>query len=133
MSDSAEMSVAVQPANVATGARGRPSVLSISINSKSALHAANMPYLKQGGLFIPTNRHYALGDEIFLSLSLMDEPEKLPVAGRVVWITPAGAQGNKPQGIGVHFNDDESGKAARKKFEDILSGYVSSSRTTHTV
>lgn len=113
-----------------TGAR--PSVLSLNINSKSALFAAYMPYLKRGGIFVPTAKPYALGDEVFMLLSLMDEPGKLPIAGTVVWVTPAGAQGNKNQGIGVQFSDDESGQAAKRKIETILGGYPSN-RQTHTI
>ena len=95
----------------------RPSVLSLNINSKSALYAAFMPHLRNGGIFIPTTRHYNLGDEVFMLLSLMDDPAKLPIAGTVVWVTPAGAQNGRAQGIGVHFNSDESGVEARRLYE----------------
>mgnify|MGYP003410120947 FL=1 len=73
----------------------RPSVLSLNINSKSALYAAFMPHLKAGGIFIPTTRSYRIGDEVFMLLSLMDDPAKLPIAGTVVWVTPAGAQNGR--------------------------------------
>src|SRR5574343_1202077 len=109
----------------------RPSVLSLNINSKSALYAAFMPHLRGGGVFIPTTRHYSIGDEVFMLLSLMDDPAKLPIAGTVVWITPAGAQNSKAQGIGVHFNADESGVEARRKIEGLLGGVLQSSRPTH--
>lgn len=110
----------------------RPSVLSLNISSKSALYAAYMPYLKKGGLFIPTNKEYSLGDEVFMLLSLMDEPGKLPIAGKVVWVTPPGAQAGKVQGIGVELGEDESGIAAKRKIEGILAGHLGSSRPTHT-
>lgn len=109
----------------------RPSVLSLNISSKAALYAAYMPFLKRGGIFVPTAKAYALGDEVFMLLSLMDEPGKLPIAGSVVWITPSGAQGNKTQGIGVHFSDDESGQQARAKIEGMLGGHLGSNRPTH--
>ena len=111
----------------------RPSVLSLNINTKSALYSAYMPFLKQGGLFLPTTRPYALGDEIFMLLTLMDEPARLPIAGTVVWVTPAGAQGSKSQGIGIHFSDDESGQTARRKIESLLGTSLGSSRQTHTI
>lgn len=111
----------------------RPDVLSLNIREKSALYAAYMPALKGGGIFIPTNKNYRIGDEVFMLLSLLGDPNKLPVAGRVVWITPAGTQGNKAQGIGVQFNSDESGTAARIKIESLLGGYLHSSRPTHTM
>lgn len=125
------MSEPVSSAKPASGAR--PSVLSLNINSKSALYAAYMPFLKQGGLFIPMTRNYALGDEIFMLLTLMDDPARLPIAGSVVWVTPDGAQGGKTQGIGVQFSSDESGQAARKKIEDILGRHLSATRQTHTI
>lgn len=66
----------------------RNGILSLTIKDKSVLYAAFMPFIKHGGLFIPTNKSYKLGDEVFMLLNLMDEPEKIPVAGKVVWITP---------------------------------------------
>ncbi|MEO1765636.1 PilZ domain-containing protein [Thiobacter aerophilum] len=111
----------------------RPGVLSLSIKEKSALYAAYMPFLKHGGIFIPTTKPYRLGDEVFMLLALMNDPSKIPVAGRVVWITPAGAQGGKAQGIGVEFAANESGTAARNKIEGLLGGSLKSSRPTHTM
>ncbi len=116
-----------------TPTAARPGVLSLSIKEKSALYAAYMPYLKYGGIFIPTNKVYRIGDEVFMLLTLMTDPSKLPVAGRVVWITPAGAQGGKTQGIGVEFAANESGKAARNKIEGLLGGSLKSTRPTHTM
>ena len=111
----------------------RPGVLSLSIKEKPALYAAYMPFIKCGGIFIPTTKSYRLGDEVFMLLTLMDDPNKLPVAGKVAWITPAEAQGNKSQGIGVQFSDNESGIAARNKIEGLLGGNLTSTRPTHTM
>lgn len=111
----------------------RPSVLSLNINSKAALYAAFMPMLKNGGIFIPTTRQYALGDEVFMLLSLMEDPTKIPIAGKIVWTTPAGAQNKRAQGIGIHFNSDEGGQEARRKIEGLLAGVLNSTRQTHTL
>jgi type IV pilus assembly protein PilZ len=111
----------------------RPGVLSLTIKEKSALHAAYMPFIRGGGLFIPTSKAYHLGDEVFMLLTLMDDSTKIPVAGKVVWITPAGAQGGKTQGIGVQFANNESGAAARNKIEGYLGGALKSHRATHTI
>ena len=114
-------------------ATSRPSVLSLNINSKSALYAAYMPFLKHGGIFIPTTRAYNIGDEVFMLLALMDDPSKLPIAGSVVWSTPPGAQNSKAQGIGVHFKKDESGIEAKRKIEGVLGDVLQASRPTHTM
>ncbi|MDR3323437.1 MAG: PilZ domain-containing protein [Zoogloeaceae bacterium] len=111
----------------------RPAVLSLNINSKSALYAAYIAQLKNGGFFIPTTRDYAMGEEVFMLLSLMDDPAKLPVAGKIAWITPPGAQGNRPQGVGIHFNSDENCKVVRRKIETILAGTLGSTRPTNTL
>lgn len=111
---------------------GRQGILALAIRDKNALYAAYMPYIINGGLFIPTPKKYSLGDEVFLLLTLMDEPEKLPVAGKVVWITPMGAQGGHAAGIGVQFSEMDEG-ATRNKIETYLGGALKSDRTTHTM
>lgn len=109
----------------------RNGILSLTIKDKAVLYAAYMPFVNNGGLFIPTSKSYKLGDEVFMLLSLMDEPEKIPVAGKVVWITPKGAQGNKAAGIGVQFTD--ANNVASGKIETYLAGMLSSDKPTHTM
>lgn len=110
----------------------KPSVLSLAIKEKAALYAAFMPFVKGGGLFIPTNKSFKVGDEVFMLLSLIDDPMKLKVVGHVIWITPV-AQGTKPQGIGVQFSEKDGGQEARNKIEALLGGALKSSRPTHTM
>lgn len=108
-------------------------ILSLSIKDKGALYAAYMPYIKNGGIFIPTNKQYKLGDEVFILLKLMDEADKMPVVGKVVWKTPQHAQGNRVAGIGVQFAEDSDGEAVRNKIETYLAGSLKSDRLTHTM
>ena len=82
----------------------KPGLLTLTIKDKSALYLAYMPYVINGGLFIPTNSSYRLGDEVFMLLNLMGEEEKIPVAGTVIWMTPKGAQGKRTAGIGVNVH-----------------------------
>ena len=110
----------------------KPGVLSLAIKEKPALYAAYMPYLKSGGLFIPTNKPFQMGEEVFMLLSLLDDPLKLKVVGNVVWITPT-TQGSKPQGIGVQFNEKSGGLEARNKIEALLGNVLGSTRPTHTM
>lgn len=107
-------------------------ILSLAIKDKSSLYAAYMPFVKNGGLFIPTNKKYNLGDEVFMLLTLMEETEKLPVAGKIVWITPTGAEGGRVTGIGVQFSNQDNG-AVRNKIETYLAGALKSDRQTHTM
>lgn len=110
----------------------KPGVLSLAIKEKAALYAAYMPFIKGGGLFIPTNKTYKLGEEVFMLLSLLDDPNKLKVVGTVAWITPV-TQGGRPQGIGVQFSAQDGGTEARNKIEALLGGVLKSSRPTHTM
>ena len=107
-------------------------ILTLSIREKSALYQAYMPFVKNGGLFIPTQRQYQLGDEVFMLITLLDEEEKLPVTGRIIWITPKGSQGGRLAGIGVQFSEQDNGKA-RDRIENALAGMLKSDRLTHTL
>ena len=81
-------------------AGGRQGILSLAVKDKAALYNAYMPFVKGGGIFVPTPKRYFLGDEVFLLLTLPESSDRLPVAGKVVWVTPAGAQGNRAAGQG---------------------------------
>ena len=115
------------------GGGARPVVLSLAIKEKASLFAAYMPFVKGGGIFIPTNKPYKIGEEVYMLLSLMEDPAKIPVSGKVIWITPQGAHGGRSQGIGVQFAANESGNAARNKIEGFLGGALKSTRPTHTM
>ena len=112
---------------------GRAGMLSLGIKEKTALYAAYMPFLRHGGLFIPTARLHQMGDQVYMLLSLMDDPTRRPLSGRVVWITPAGAQGNRQQDIGVQFDDNEASTIVRTKIESILGNAIKATRPTHTM
>ena len=95
------------------------------------LYAAYMPFVHNGGLFVPTNKQFELGEKVFILLALMDEPEKIPINGTIIWITPKGAQGNRQAGIGVQFSEGDF--AAATKIEEHLGAGLASDRPTHTM
>jgi len=109
-----------------------PGILSLNIKDENALYAAYMPYVNNGGLFISTKKQYSLGDEVFMLLSLMDDKERLPVAGKIIWVTPVGAQNNKVTGIGVQFSSQDNG-LIRNKIEGFLAGALQADRPTYTM
>ncbi len=110
----------------------KPGVLSLAIKEKAALYASYMPFIKGGGLFIPTNKSFRIGDEVFMLLSLLDDPTKLKVVGHVAWVTPV-TQGSRPQGIGVQLSEKDGGLEAKNKIEGLLGGALKSGRPTHTM
>lgn len=117
-----------------TGVGGaRQGILSHAIKDKAALYSAYMPFLKYGGIFVNTPKRYFLGDEVFLLLTLPESNERLPVAGKVVWVTPPGAQGNRPAGIGVQFADTAEGETVKGRIEALLAGMLTAERPTYTM
>lgn len=114
-----------------TGA-ARPGLIPLSIKEKSALMAAYMPFLENGGLFVPTTKPAQLGDELYIVLTLMDEQTKTAIPGRVAWITPAGTTGRQ-QGIGIHFNKSNASELARDKIEKLLGPALQSVASTYTI
>ena len=112
---------------------GRQGILSLAVKDKAALYNAYIPYVKNGGIFVPTPKRYFLGDEVFLLLTLPDSSDRLPVAGKVVWVTPAGAQGNRIAGIGVQFPEGSEGEAIKSKIETLLAGTLNADKPTHTM
>jgi type IV pilus assembly protein PilZ len=111
----------------------RPAVIQLVFREKGALYAAYMPLLTDGGLFVPTSREYRLGDDIYLLLSLPDDPQRFPVAGKVAWITPPNASGGRTQGVGVRFPNDEKSKLVKIKIEEALGTAISSAKPTQTL
>ena len=111
----------------------RQGILSLAIKDKAQLYGAYMPFLRGGGIFIPTTKRYSLGDEVFLLLSLLDDKDRLPVAAKVVWVTPPGAQGNRAAGIGVQFADSAEAETVKGKIETLLAGMLEADKPTHTM
>ena len=111
----------------------RPSVIQLAIKEKAALYAAYIPLFTDGGVFIPTTRDYKLGEDIYLLLSLPEDPQRYPVAGKVGWITPANASGGRTQGVGVRFPNDEKSRGLRQRIEESLGTSLSSAKPTQTI
>lgn len=111
----------------------RQSVMNMAIRDKNSLYAAYMPFIKNGGIFISTNKLLELGDEVFLLLTLLDDSERHPVTGKVVWINPT-SMGGRPTGIGIQFNSGDNGNTlVQKKIETYLAGFKSGDRPTYTL
>ena len=116
------------------GDAGKPrnAVISIAIKDKQALYMSYMPFIENGGLFVPAQKDYTIGDELFLLVKIMDEIEPIRISGKVVWVSPKGAFGNRPRGVGVQFGGDNA-IATKDLIESKLGASVSLTRPTHTM
>ncbi len=110
----------------------RKGIIAFSITDRGALYSSYMSFVTNGGVFVPTSRAYELGDDVFMLLKLMEDTSPTPVRGRVVWVTPAGAQGNKTPGVGVQFDEADNG-ATRSSIEQHLAATLQSERPTQTM
>lgn len=111
----------------------RPGVIQLAIKEKAALYAAYISQFADGGIFIPSNKEYKLGDDVYVLMTLPDDSMRYPVAGKVAWVTPARAAGNRTQGIGVRFPTDDKTKQLKLKIEQVLGGHLGSDRPTQTI
>jgi type IV pilus assembly protein PilZ len=128
------MNTPVAPDSSATNAApARPSVVQLAIKEKAALYAAYIPLFAEGGIFIPTSREYRLGDDVYVLLTLLDDPQRYPVAGKVAWITPARAAGNRSPGVGIRFPADEKSRELKARIEEALGSSIASDRPTQTI
>lgn len=107
--------------------------MQLNIKEKAALYAAYIPFFEEGGIFVPTAREYKLGDDVYVLLTLPDDPQRYPVAGRVAWVTPARAAGNRTQGVGIQFPKDEKSRQLKYKIEEVLGTALASERATQTI
>ncbi len=111
----------------------RPSVIQFTLKDLSGLSAAYIPILTDGGLFVPTNRDYQLGESVYVLLTLPDDPQRHPVAAKVAWITPANSTAGRSRGVGIRFGHDEMSAALKTKIEAALSNFVSTDNSSQTV
>jgi type IV pilus assembly protein PilZ len=93
----------------------RQGVISLAIKDKAMLHSSFMSFVKSGGIFIPTERSFELGDEVFLLLTLLEDPERFAITGKVVWINYRTTPGGRQVGVGIQFGGADSVPAPEEK------------------
>ena len=105
--------------------------LTLSVANKVELYRAYMPFLKRGGLFVPTTEPMQMGENVLLLLTVLDQGERFAIEGTVSWITPVGAGNKRRAGVGVHFSDGANNP--RPKLEAFLGAALSADRPTETL
>ena len=110
-------------------------ILQLRLESKPIIYASYMSFLEYGGVFLPTDDHFKMGEEVLLVLELVapGKTEKLPIKTNVCWlnINPSGS--GRPKGIGLAFSSDEQSIKAKNIFEAILTGLLHNERATYTM
>ena len=111
---------------------GRGGIITCNIEDIATLYASYMPFVENGGLFIPTNRVQQMGDEVFIAVTLPNSSERLPMNGKVVWINYQ-TQANRPAGFGVQIGTDEVGRKIKNEVERLLAGKMDGQQVTYTM
>ncbi len=78
-------------------------LLNLVLKDDAALHSSYMPFIRGGGIFVPTNsKSFRFGDEVVVSMHLQSSNKKLAIPGQVVWIAPASCERGE-EGLGIQF------------------------------
>ena len=109
----------------------KKTMIPLAIRNKVALHNCYMPFIRNGGLFVENRTGYELGDDVLILLDLLDETEKIPIAGKVVWIAGKGVKNPHSAGVGIQFSDPD--KVLKDRIETHLVGLPGSSSQTATM
>lgn len=107
-------------------------ILSASFSTEAALYLAYMPFIKGGGIFIRSIMQLDIGTSVRLNIILPKEMEPFLVDAKVIWVTPRGAQANKPAGLGCQFIGDNA-SVFNNKIETLLAGMLKSTQLTDTM
>lgn len=91
----------------------------MAVADKAALHAAYMPFIKDGAIFVPTTDKFNLHDEVILHLRLVEDGKKLVIPGKVVWIAPGVGQRGTSPGVGLQFSGEHRFRV-KQFIEEVL-------------
>lgn len=121
------------PAAAPASAPGR--MLQLRLESKPIIYMSYMSFLEYGGVFLPSNDKFTMGEEVLLVLELVGpaRTDKLFIKSNVCWINANPSASGRPKGIGLAFSSDDSGVKAKALFEAILSGLLTNERATYTL
>lgn len=119
-----------------TSVASQSGIVRLDIADNTELCAAYMPFITNGGVFVTQqhlgNTRYDMGSDVFLLMHLIQQNERLPIAGKVVWVTPPVSGGQRPSGVGIQFSSQDNG-VTQQRLETLLAGMLPNRRATHTM
>lgn len=83
------------------------------------LNLSYIPFVKHGGIFIPTRESFVLTDEVEVELQILPKSDTIIIPGKVIWITPVNALNSVVAGIGIQFKSEQA-EAIRLKLESYM-------------
>ena len=110
-------------------------MLSLRLESKPIIYSSYMSFTEHGGIFVPTDDKFEMGEEVLLILEMvgLGKTEKLFVKTNVCWINRNPSASGRPKGIGLAFQSDDTSTKAKEIIESILTGLLHIDRPTYTM
>lgn len=106
-------------------------ILQLNIADRATLQASYMPFVQDGGLFIPTKQVVKMGEEVFILATLPNDSQKIPLKGKVIWISYK-QSGTKPQGFAIQLSG-EKGVYYKSEAEKLLAGSMTLAHSSFTM
>ena len=107
--------------------------LFLDLLDNTDIHAAYMPFIKQGGLFVASaDASLEIDQLVLLHINLIDEANDIIIPGKIIWLTPLGAQNNMKAGVGVQL-EGEHAREVVTKMENLLAGAGFSGKRSDTL
>lgn len=94
-------------------------VLNYILHDLVELNLSYMPFISDGGMFVPSDQNFILGEKISLVLHLPGQEEILNIEGKIIWITPKNALHHVVSGVGIQFVGPHA-STIKNKIESIL-------------
>ena len=106
-------------------------IIQVNIPDRATLQASYMGYVQGGGLFVPSKQKVKMGQEIFILATLPEQSQKIPLTGKVIWVSQK-QNGIKPQGFGIQLSGDK-GIFFKNEAERLTTGLKSAGRRSYTM
>lgn len=106
----------------------------VVINDKKELYKCYISFIKGGGLFIPFNEDVSPtkifpGQKVFVVFSMLENKQKTPINGKVVWINRFGSN----RGYGIALGDNLPMKALKDNIENHIADLIAKKEPTYTL
>lgn len=110
----------------------RGGIITCDIKDTQTLYQSYLSFVSGGGIFVPSERAMALGQDVFVVFTLPESSERYPINGKVVWLNHKSV-GSRPAGFAVQLGKDPNAQKMRNEIERLLAGQTENASSTYTM
>lgn len=107
-------------------------IITCNITDTTMLYSSYLPFVVNGGIFVPSARPHQIGEDVFVAFTLPGSPDRYPLNGKVIWINHK-SMGSRPAGFAIQFGSDPNSTRMRNEVERLLAGQLDSAQPTYTM